>query len=423
MAYDILVGKPTERVLDYDKKLELNRLAKKARIETVMQVHLDVFSDSEWDALRKIFVETDAVVSGTTVTGCLTTPDDDSPFQIFVGQQYTALILDFVDSTEFTFDSNLPAHMRLDDPSDTMWLDFQHSNTLFANKSPHTPTVDDDTYVANVFNFTGPNKRKIQVVSGNISSVQLVLAMKSTMHMNMITAWDLVMAYPQLTLDRREALDTDNRQGAEITDMSPFFDADGILVNPMLTAYDVAVPGSEVTVLPRHFGDEFTLRIALPAIPLPYGDALPGSRASLYSNSWQLRFGPKEHDRRNLMSVESTVFRHSFVSKSIMLSPTVESVVLQKLPLEWRNAVTGHAAISRPDEEIFFALLREAYEEISAPDSPYFLLCGRIATEFRKWNSSWCKVGRKRVPPAGVAYCSFRTLSNLEAGLDGSAQV
>ncbi|KAK7036601.1 hypothetical protein VNI00_011534 [Paramarasmius palmivorus] len=412
-AYHILNGQPSFDKVWCAEPEELLANAKSARINNTMQVHLSFMDDQQWDRLRHKLLHTKTVVSGTTGLGCWTTPDFNAPFELFTYppdvEEIGGLVMDF----GYNLSSNLPLHLRPKDSARAIATELSYSNTVYANKSPYTPTVDNDVHVANVLNFENGLKQTIQLVVSNTTPMGLVFAMKSTLYMNVITAWDMLMAYPYSTLEQRQAFDATLPQAANMFINNPCFDGQPILVNPPQVAPDVVTSDNEKTILPRSFGDFFTAKVTLPYIGLSCDRTLPGSRESVAANTWQARNG-----QNNTMIVESLLYRSPLLAQSYQIAPTVNAVLAQNSPSSWSMARPADFRPLSYDDDLFITLAETALQDIWAPGSPYNIILGRIRENVLTWSAQYCHFPARLVPSPAVSCVAFRALSNLRAGLE-----
>ncbi|KAK7027429.1 hypothetical protein VNI00_015265 [Paramarasmius palmivorus] len=406
LAFSHLLSPTAQWALYANDPSERDRVVTQDRIQNVESIFLDVFTPDQYIAFRQIQAESDALVVGASALGCAVVPDPNAPVQVAVGMAHIRRLLRFCLDANLTFHSNLPEEMRHGDPKKTVWLDLQYSNTGHANKTPYTPTVDDDRWLANVFRFETEKGKSVEIMLSNGSSMDVVLGMQSTLHLTIVTARDILMAYPKTTLDLGYSLDARLPHGASVRSTDPSLPNWDMVTNPHLNGYDVVAPRTELTLLPRYFGDRLTLRIPLTVIDLPSDPSLPGSRESIALHSWQLRFGPD-----NDITFESSQLVHPSVWRSVRLCPTVHSELSKKLA-SWGDVSQGSVSLGEDD---LLSILHTIYVELASSSSTYVSIIRNIRLHMATWANG--------VPKPGVSYVVFRILSNLQASFEDRVAV
>ncbi|KAK7014448.1 hypothetical protein VNI00_019358 [Paramarasmius palmivorus] len=382
------------------------------------QVISQVLSANQYDQLQRLQVETNALIAGLTAVSFVAYPNLKAPFQMFIGLVFARKLVQLMLDANFKFHSNLPEEMRHEDFTKTVWLDLQYSNTKYVDKWPSTPTVNDDLYVANVLHWENDSGHEVKIVVSNTTLMDLVLAMKSTIYFTIITAWDILMAYPRTTMDLNYSLDTTLPQGTQERQLLQAFNGMTFEINPPVTGFDIVVENTEATLLPCWFYDLSTLRVPLLYLELPSNLLLPGSKEYISVQSWQKQFGPN-----NYLSFVSLPFMHPSLKLCYTLSPTVHAVLSEQQDSIINNASTFNPNVSSIPDLSFVSTLQRLHKEIESPGSPYSNIISKIHTQMATWAYSVSALPAWQVPQVGVSYVAFRILSNLQAGLEDRAMV
>ncbi|KAK7038673.1 hypothetical protein VNI00_010557 [Paramarasmius palmivorus] len=373
------------------------------------QTMLYYIGNEDWDTLRRKQVEVGAFVIGIGVLGCCTIPNVDGPLEIAVPVDPAKVILDAVQDVGYTFEPSLPVSMWPVDRSKLLEMEMNCANTPFANRNMFTPIDHPNVFVANVYRFRHTNQRSIHVIATNYHPLGLVLDMQLTAHMCFVTGSHVYMLYPHTTLEKRIALDVTRPLGHVSTLSLGSTANETLLVNPVLTAFDMANPDTELNGLTRWAGDKYTLMTPLPYAALPDGDGWPGSRAMVTATSWQARCGPD-----NIIKIETMYYRNRRLAFGYMLSPPVVLELDITHPhLRTEPPLPLPANIEDCEDAEFVVVLESLIDRIQSPSSPYIYNARLVSANMRNWCGSYTSYPAALAPSPAVANTAFRVLNSL----------
>ncbi|KAK7021985.1 hypothetical protein VNI00_011192 [Paramarasmius palmivorus] len=207
---------------------------------------------------------------------------------------------------------------------------------LSATQSPFRPaedfkpskTTDDKVYIAGICRLER-DSRVVEIILARSHPLEVILNSTSTLMMTFITASEMIMCYPRLTLVDHKALDTTRKPNENIKLKCAYFEYDYIQINPLLTLYDLLDPSRDLTVLPRRIGDDLCLVIPLPPLPVP--DVLMLGHHSMFkAHSWQLLIPPNTSHR-----VVTDFFFTRRLRQTYLLAPGIKQQLSAGLVKEW----------------------------------------------------------------------------------------
>ncbi|KAK7041959.1 hypothetical protein VNI00_008941 [Paramarasmius palmivorus] len=281
-------------------------------------------------------------------------------------------------------------------------------------------TTNDGAYVADVHRLINDEGHVVEIVSARSHPLEITLNSTSTMMMTFITATEMFMLYPQLTLLDNSTLDTTRKPGANIKVPSAYLGFDNLTVNPVLTMYDLLDVTNDLTVLPRRVGDDLCVVVPLPPLAVP--DLLMAGHTSLFrSHSWQLLL-PSDKSHR----ICSDFLAARRLRLPYILAPSVKMEISRSLLKSWdqpRHGTVDSILISqRERDHETIEELSKIYQKVFAADSPWKKVA---AAMYKGAIDSRCDMNTppNLLPTAAVTSFAFETLLKMPAVKDDKARI
>ncbi|KAK7018733.1 hypothetical protein VNI00_018293 [Paramarasmius palmivorus] len=419
-AQDVLLGGPSPKeLLEYHTPPStIQNAMANYRIGVVTEVMLRFFTSlSTWNLFRRWMSTCGALLGGALVLGCFTVPNTCLPLEIYVIAERAKLIMRFLISIGYSPVRSTGNRSWFTSLSE-MVVQEDYSCARSPMAAPHTSTVDDRTYVSDVYEFDNPEGRRIQVIVPKLHAMDVVLHMSSTKHMNFISATHMTMLYPALTLQARVEFDHTLPLDSEQATWPGFLGEKAFVTNPRLSPSDVVQVGTSQAAITRRVGDKHSLTFTLHPCSLPLDVFAPGNPALVACHSWQFRQGINGRS-----SVSTIVLSTPRLREMYVLSPHVHDALDEGPALPWLYAginTADGAVTSGQTDRRFVSLLSDLYRSVLDTDSPR---C-RIAENIRR--SLVVHPQSTSAVQSGVSCVTSSTLFNalcsVPALRDGSAQ-
>ncbi|KAK7019807.1 hypothetical protein VNI00_017896 [Paramarasmius palmivorus] len=411
-SFDILLNHPDQSILLTTKQDRLYDLAHTARLNTYTQIMLNFIPYTSLDECRSMLLHVGALFGGAAIVGCFALANQDAPLELYVPLRNVYDVFAFLSTIGYTFRPSLPTKLRPKETSDVLEAEVRYSNTRRANKNPFTPTMDNDAYIANVFVFRNNLDREIHVVAANVTAIELVFAMQSTLYMNFISATDLVMLYPHTTLDKRAAIDCTSEVDAEFVNRLPSFGNRGITFNPRLRPTDVTKQG-EISLLPRWVGDEYCLVFPLQEMSFVSGEFHEGARNRLFGNSWQLHF-----TKHGYPSILTTTYRNIRIKGEYSLAPVIRNELHRSFSQSWIAQDQPSRSVTDNDEATFLFGLQDIYAYVLENDSHYRRALSFLHDHFHQCLATYHLFPPGMLPVVTTASIAYDALNVMPGVLD-----